>query len=225
VIVPDRTAGLIRRGLTTTVFVIASLSFAFGFGNGWLLGLSLGVPAWIAPLVAPAVDLSVVALLAALHYLRARGLGGRLAGPRLLLAACGVITFGLNTARAVLAGQIGRACFDAIAPLLLVGWSEVGPRLLALLHQEVRDRQYERAQTERPAVVPDGSGTIPVRPEPSRTGRAAVPAPLITRARQLDAKHRAEQGRRITRDALRRELHISNTLAGAVLKHIRGPPS
>jgi hypothetical protein len=61
------------------------LSFAFRFGNGWSLGLWLDVPGWIAPLVAPAVDLSVVALLAALQYLRANGVKGRLVGPRLLL--------------------------------------------------------------------------------------------------------------------------------------------
>ena len=69
------------------VFVIAALSFAFGFGNGWQLGLSLGVAGWIAPLIAPAVDLSVIALLATVQYLRALGVGDRLTGPRLLLVA------------------------------------------------------------------------------------------------------------------------------------------
>ena len=70
----DTVAVLIRRGLSAVVFVIAALSFAFGFGNGWLLGLELGVPGWIAPLVAPAVDLSVGALLVSLQYLRSHGL-------------------------------------------------------------------------------------------------------------------------------------------------------
>jgi len=154
-VLTDASAALIRRGLTIVVFVIAGLSFAFGFGNGWLLGLKLGVPGWIAPLVAPAVDLSVVALLAALHYLRARGLGGRLYSARLLLIVCGLITFALNTMRSVLAGATGRACFDAIAPMLLIGWSEVGPRLLALLHGRSRT-----LRTTGPVSAP--------RPSPSR---------------------------------------------------------
>jgi hypothetical protein len=61
-----------------------------------------------------------------LHYLRTRGLGGRLAGPRLLLALCGLITFGLNTTRSIMGGAYGRACFDAIAPSLLIGVSVLG---------------------------------------------------------------------------------------------------
>jgi hypothetical protein len=59
----------IQWSVTVVVFVIAGLTFAFGFGNGYAVGVMLGVPGWIAPLVAPAVDLSVVALLASLQYL------------------------------------------------------------------------------------------------------------------------------------------------------------
>ena len=149
------TSLVVRRTVTAVVFLIAGLAFTFGFGNGWALGVRLGVPAWIAPLVAPAVDLSVVALLAAVQYLRAQGTPGRLAGPRLLLALCGLITFALNIAQPVLIRDWGRACFDAVAPLLLIGWSEVGPRLLALLHGTV------------PAdpVVPDSRPAVLDRPQ------------------------------------------------------------
>jgi hypothetical protein len=38
----------VRRTVTSVVFIIAGLSFAFGFGNGWALGVQLGVPGWIA---------------------------------------------------------------------------------------------------------------------------------------------------------------------------------
>jgi hypothetical protein len=204
----DAAAALIRRGLTAVVFIIAGLSFAFGFGNGWLLGLALGVPGWIAPLVAPAVDLSVVALLAALHYLRARGLGGRLYSARLLLIVCGLITFALNTMRSVLAGATGRACFDAIAPMLLIGWSEVGPRLLALLHGTVPDAEYDRSGQRTPSVpVPED------RPGPSPE--------LVAAARRLDTAHRATTGRPITRDRLRNSMAVSNALAGQLLKELR----
>jgi hypothetical protein len=86
----------VRRAVTTVVFVIAGLTFAFGAGNGLALGLRLGVPGWIAPLVAPAVDLSVVALLASLQYLRAHGVKGKLVGPRVLLGFSGLATLAME---------------------------------------------------------------------------------------------------------------------------------
>jgi hypothetical protein len=153
----------LRRSVTATVFAIAGLTFSFGFGNGYMVGVQLGVPGWIAPLVAPAVDLSVVALLAAMQYLRANGAVGRLVGPRLLLIFCGLATLALNTVRPITAGAYGRACFDAAAPLLLIGWSEVGPRLLASLQ-----------------------GTVP---GPSRTNEDdhhSISAELIRKAQQVD---------------------------------------
>ena len=39
------------------------LTFLFGFGNVLGLALRLGVAAWVAPLIAPAVDLSILELL------------------------------------------------------------------------------------------------------------------------------------------------------------------
>ena len=203
-----KTAAVIRRAITTVVFVIAALSFAFGFGNGWELGLSLGVAGWIAPLVAPAVDLSVIALLATLQYLRGRGIGGRLIGPRLLLVACGLITFALNTAHSALTGQPGRACFDAVAPGLLIGWSEVGPRLLGLLHSAVPDEEMGRDDVSA-LTVPDDDK------------QSDLPLPLIERAHRLNTAHQQRTGRPITRDALRARLRVSNAVAGELLQITR----
>src|SRR2546426_9826894 len=98
-----------RRAVTVVVFAIAGLTFAFGFGNGYAVGRRLGVPGWIAPLVAPAVDLSVVALLASLQYLRARGVEGQLVGPRLLLLFSGTATLAMNTAHPILVGDYRQA--------------------------------------------------------------------------------------------------------------------
>src|SRR5689334_23008973 len=103
----DSAAVGLRRAITVVVFTIAGLTFAFGFGNGWSLGLLLGVRSWIAPLVAPAVDLSVVALLASMQYLRSTGVTGRLVGARLLLVFSGTATLGLNTAHPLLVGAYG----------------------------------------------------------------------------------------------------------------------
>jgi hypothetical protein len=192
----------LRRSVTSTVFVIAVLTFSFGFGNGLAVGVQLGVPGWIAPLVAPAVDLSVVALLAAMQYLRANGAGDRLVGPRLLLIFCGLATLALNIARPIGAGAYGRACFDAVAPLLLIGWSEVGPRLLASLQ-----------------------GTVPGPSRTSEDDHHSISAELIRKAQQVDAEHRKVHGRRVTRGELRTALHVSNATASELLRLVREPPA
>ena len=198
-----------RRAVTTVVFTIAGLSFAFGFSNGWAVGRALGVPAWGSPLVAPAVDLSVATLLASIQFLRAHGVGGRLIGPRALLATCGLMTFALNTVRPILLGQIGRACFDAIAPTLLIGWGEVGPRLLALLYVAAPRAADESVhESELVPMLEAGSG-----PDPR----------LVVRARELDAARRAEVGRPISRDRLRAALGVSNTLASELVRIVRSP--
>jgi hypothetical protein len=191
-------AQMIRTAVTAVVFTIAGLTFMLGFGNGYAVGLQLGVPGWIAPLVAPAVDLTVVALLASLQYLRAQGVETRLLGPRLLLGFSGVATLAMNTAHPLLVGDYGQAAFYAVAPLLLIGWSEVGPRLLAALH-----------------------GTVPGPSSADRDELPTVTAEMVARARQLDAEHRQEHGRLITRDRLRAELKVSNAVAGQVLRRLR----
>ncbi|MCF2529707.1 hypothetical protein [Yinghuangia soli] len=50
-----------------------ALTFLFGFGNVWALALRLGVFSWVAPLVAPAVDLSILGLLLAIRRLVIQG--------------------------------------------------------------------------------------------------------------------------------------------------------
>lgn len=207
---------LVRRTITSVVFIIAGLSFAFGFGNGWALGLDLGVTPWIAPLVAPAVDLSVIGLLTCLHFFRAHGVVARLIGPRLLLVFCGFITFALNTAKPILEGQAGRACFNAVAPLLLIGWSEVGPKLLMLLHGIVLSAE-------------DGASTVLSTADDQANHAASVPdedgpsLELVRTARELDAAHRAATRRPITRDKLRAQLKVSNAVAGQLVRIVRAP--
>ena len=142
--------------------------------------------------------------------LRDRGIGGRLVGPRLLLVCCGLITFALNTAHSILTGQAGRACFDAIAPGLLIGWSEVGPKLLGLLHSDVPDEEMAPEDGPEPVV-------------PTQDKQSTLPLPLIERAHQLNAAHRQRTGRPITRDALRARLRVSNAVASELLQIIRAP--
>src|SRR5258707_3157600 len=111
-----------------------------------------------APLVAPAVDLSVVALLCALHHLTVHGVAPRrFRSARVLLGFSGVATLTLNAAEPIVVGAYGRAAFDAVGPLLLIGWSEVGPALLSQIYvtrsstsRSARDDRYP--QTGTPSV-------------------------------------------------------------------------
>jgi hypothetical protein len=159
--------------------------------------------------VAPAVDLSVVALLTTMQFLRAQGVVARLTGARTLLICCGLITFALNTARPILEHAFGRACFDGIAPLLLLGWSEVGPRLLGLLHTAILTDE----QTKNVPLTQDDGRIIPDEAGPS--------AELVTLARKLDAEHREATGRPITRDKLRAALKTSNAVASELIRIVR----
>ncbi len=137
-----------RRSVTLIICVVVGLTFLFGFGNVWSLALHLGVPAVIAPLVAPAVDLSVVGLMVGCRYLAVNNENPALLRPaRRLLLFSSVVTSALNVADPLIAGRVGTAAFDAVGPVLLIGWSEVGPGLLQAIN----------TVDERPATVePDG---------------------------------------------------------------------
>src|SRR6266487_1181365 len=74
---PVREECFTRRFVTVTLILIASFSFAFSFGNIWALGIKLGVPAFVAPLVGPATDLSVAGLLVAVQRLAMDGVDAR----------------------------------------------------------------------------------------------------------------------------------------------------
>ena len=60
---------LTRRAVTAVTVAIVVMTFAFSLGNVTHLCLDLGITAWIAWLVGPAVDLSVVGLLTGMRYL------------------------------------------------------------------------------------------------------------------------------------------------------------
>lgn len=48
---------------------------------------------------------------------------------------------------------------------------------------------------------------------------------LVARARVLADEHQRRNGRRIPKDRLRAQLHVSNATAGELLRLVRGPPS
>jgi hypothetical protein len=145
---------LARTILIVTSALIAGLTFAFSFGNVWTLDLMLGVEKHIAPLVGPAVDLSVIGLLITVQWLSLAGVtSSDLRPARRLLNACGLVTMALNSAPSLVTGHAtgshiayGRAAVEAIAPWLLIAWSHVGPLMLRHF-VELRTAQLVTVQT------------------------------------------------------------------------------
>ncbi|MEU8603123.1 DUF2637 domain-containing protein [Streptomyces parvulus] len=227
-----------QRTVTVIMVIIALLAFVFSFGNVWALALRLGVPAPIAPLIAPMVDLSVVGLLVALRYLSLRG-----APPEQMKAATrlmhisGLLTLALNIAEPLAAGHYGRAAVDAVAPLLLLGWGAVGPQLLRSFHAVTAP---DTEPVQQPVLVADEPEPTPAPASPATPESVAAPAapltapapapsvaaiagpavkvpePLLTEARSIALTHHAEHGEPITAAQLKRRLGIGLPMATAL---------
>nr|WP_247196557.1 SpdA protein [Streptomyces sp. GESEQ-35] len=214
---------------------VVGLTFLFGFGNVWTLALRLGVPPWVAPLVAPAVDLSVLGLLLGIRYLALHGAGPEQLRPaRRLLVFSSVMTLALNVTDPLLAGQTGKAAFDAVGPLLLIGWAEVGPGLLQAISSveggrtasaipEAPQHPVEDAgrmakdSNERVADSPDvasGSGD-------QQVGLRSDEDDLLQRAREEDARHWETYQRPISAETLRRRLRVGAARSRMLVAMVR----
>jgi hypothetical protein len=98
----------------------------------------------------------------------------------------------------LIAGEVGKALFDAVGPLLLIGWSEVGPVLLQALAAV--------PATGRPAGVTqaaDLGSTSTEQPE-----GVDLDAELLERARCEDRRHRELYQRPISAENLRNTLGV-----------------
>ncbi|MGW6063159.1 DUF2637 domain-containing protein [Streptomyces sp. NPDC055189] len=217
--------------MTGIAGTVVALTFLFGFGNVWTLALRLGVPPWVAPLVAPAVDLSVLGLLLAIRHMALHGAGREQMRPaRRLLMFSGTMTLALNVADPLVTGQFGKAAFDAVGPLLLIGWAEVGPGMLQTL------------STMQHQTPPDGRGAAlaPARPEgfAARAPVGVFPAPgteddadalaggddLLDRARREDARHWAAFQRPISAETLRKRLRVGAARSRMLVAMVRADP-
>ena len=180
-------------------------------GNVTQLCLHLGITAWIAWLVGPAVDLSVVGPAAGMRFLSLHGYtDAQLLGLQRMLRFCGLLTLALNTAEAFGHRQFGTALVDAVGPALLIVWSEKGPWMLRQIHA-----------VSSLSESPQPAGPLPRQAAPPPTRAAALPTGLLARTRELDAEHRAETGRPISRDALRARLRIGRDRAGDLVAAVR----
>lgn len=197
----------------------------FGFGNVLNLALRLGVPAWVAPLVAPAVDLTILGLLLGMRYLALHGADGELLRPgRRLLLFASVVTLALNVAEPMLNGEFGRAAFDSIGPLLLIGWAEVGPNLLQAMSS------MRIAPLPEQPCLPFGGGLASSVVDPHHDDSAGeteeVPEPtkpgdLLARARRADVQHWIDHKRPISAETLRQQLEVSADRARELVSTVR----
>ena len=202
--------------VTLIVGIIVALTFLFGFGNVFSLALRLGVPVWVAPLVAPAVDLSVVGLLVAIRSLSMRGAPAEVIRPaRRLLLASSVVTLALNVAEPLIVGQVGKALFDAVGPLLLIGWAEVGPALLRALASV--------AAIGPPGVVAQTADSVSASED--QPEGVNVDDELLERARQEDRRHRELHQRPVSAESLRKTLGVGAERSRTLVKLVRAERS
>lgn len=207
---------LTRRAVTTVTIAIVLMTFAFSPGNVTRLCLELGITAWTAWLVGPAVDLSVVGLLTGMRFLSLHGYTpAELVSLRRMLRFCGLLTLALNTAGSIADRQYGTTLVDAVGPALLMGWSEVGPWMLRQVYAVCPDASSANKKKEE-------NRNQELKQAPPVAARPLVlPPALLARARKLDAEHRVAAGRPISRDNLRAQLRIGRDRASALVAAVR----
>ncbi|MEA5358297.1 hypothetical protein VA596_02010 [Amycolatopsis sp., V23-08] len=208
---------VVARFVTIMMGLVIGLSFLFGFGNVLNLALKLQVPVLVAPLVAPAVDLTVLGLLVGTRHLALTGAGEDVLRPtRRLLLAASAVTLLLNIADPIFAGQWGKAAFDSVGPLLLIGWADTGPGLFRALRAANIDLGSVQPPLATPAdLVDDDLVEDPTGSQYDKQLGAASGGPaelddreLLERARQADAEHWQCYRRPISAETLRKQLRV-----------------
>jgi hypothetical protein len=220
------------RCVTAIMGAVIGLTFLFGFGNVLALGLRLGVPAYVAPLIAPAVDLSVLGLLLGFRYLALNGASReRIRPARRLLILASVTTLALNVTEPLVAEEYGKAAFDAVGPLLLIGWAEVGPGLPQAISTtgKAEGAPAELAAGRRVSALAPRAKRLRSAGDGSQPGRretAEMDPELLERARFEDARHREALQRPISAETLRKRLGVGAKKSRALVAAVRsGAPS
>jgi hypothetical protein len=126
---------------------------------------------------------------------------------RRLLIFSSLVTLALNVADPLVAGQFGKAAFDAVGPLLLIGWGEVGPGLLRAVNGTAAsgwvDAVVEVVASEDDVVVSGATDD------------------LLHRARVEDARHWESHRCPISAETLRRRLRIGAQRARRLVEVVR----
>lgn len=174
----DRTERIIFTVVVAVIAIVPTLTFVFSFGNVGDLGVSLHVDQRIAYLTGPAIDLSVVGLIVAGSYLSHRGWSEKQLWPiHLMSVICGLTMIALNCGQAVYQQHWRLASFDAVGPLLLIGWGFIGPWLLRQLFEARTVSAIQSASGQESDA--SGSG-IQSAPDVDATGSVAASIPAST---------------------------------------------
>ncbi|MEC3978726.1 hypothetical protein [Amycolatopsis sp. H20-H5] len=233
---PDPDTAPVVQTVTVIMGIVVGLTFLFGFGNVLNLALRLGIPTWVAPLVAPAVDLSILGLLLGTRHLALHGATPEQLRPaRRLLIFASLTTLALNIADPLITSAYGKAAFDAVGPLLLIGWAEVGPGLLqAISTISPQLKETIHANSNGTDANTDATSANTVVPRPSEgpasdtTSRPVAITPngdLLDRARHEDARHWTLHQRPISAETLRKKLRISATRSRELVSVVRAEQS
>lgn len=154
-----------------------------------------------------------------------------------MLIFASLTALALNIAHPIVTGAYGKAAFDAVGPLLLIGWAEVGPGLLQAISSimcrpTLTDAPPADADTVAAATDLAVAGMCAAQPSDGDQADGRVPdavdGDLIDRARREDARHWAEHQRPISAETLRRNLRIGSGRARrlvSIIRHSQTPAS
>lgn len=182
----------------------------------------------------------MLGLLLGIRYLAVHGASPEQLRPaRRLLVFSGLVTLALNVTDPLLAGERGKAAFDAVGPLLLIGWAEVGPGLLQAIASVGRQEAVTSAGSpanECPVKEPpqheeeDGVDGNEAALPPSR--EVALPAEfpsgedfLLNLAYEEDARHREKYQRPISAETLRKRLRVGAARSRTLVAMVRSTGS
>ncbi len=155
---------------------------------------------------------------------------------RRLLIFASMVTLALNIAEPQIVGQYGKAAFDAVGPLLLIGWSEVAPNLLHAMQTTTVGRHLaepQTANTPTPTVVerrqpasasaaePIRDGTNVAGPLSLEAAREARRQDLLHRGRAEDVLHWQQHQPPISAEMLRKRLGIGTDTARILVTQLR----
>jgi hypothetical protein len=140
------------------------------------------------------------------------------------------VTLALNVAEPLIAGQYGRAAYDAVGPTLLILWADVGPGLLQAMNDTC---EADRPAADASSAASGAAASTAVAPARSAVpGRRRAGGPqsvrrqgrdrdLLERARAEDARHWEQHRRPISAETLRRRLHVGAASSRALVAQLR----
>ncbi|WP_275295103.1 hypothetical protein [Amycolatopsis sp. La24] len=111
------------------------------------------------------------------------------------------------------AGEVGRALFDAVGPLLLIGWSDVGPGLVQAL------ADVQGTVGHRPEVPPADMSERPPRLDSKNV--VGLDPGLVERAKLIDAQHRERHQRPVSAEILRKSLGVGAERSRVLTRVVR----